>query len=48
MDFPYIETDYQIVLFDNWKVEMKKKKPTLVVIKNQYTDEEWNAITNPK
>lgn len=47
MELPYLETDYQIVLFNNYHIV--DEEGTLVVkpIKLQYTEEEWNEVTNP-
>lgn len=47
MELPYLETDYQIVLFNNYHIV--DEEGTLVVkpIKLQYTEEEWKEVTNP-
>lgn len=47
MDFPYIETELPSLYLPNWKVEKSSNKFELVAIKNQYTDEEWQELTNP-
>ncbi len=46
MDFPFIETDKAPILISNYKITMVDGVATLSVIKESFTDEEWNKIVN--
>lgn len=46
MDFPFIETEQEIYFFSNFLIEIIDEKPTLVVRKAEYTDEEWSKVVN--
>lgn len=47
MSFPFIQTEEKIYP-PNYTIGKIGKKLWLIAIKNQYTDEEWQAITNPQ
>lgn len=44
MDFPSVETD-DIIYTPNFRIEKTDDDISLVAIKNQYTNEEWQEIT---
>lgn len=46
MELPYVETDYCIALFENFKIEMIEDVATLSPIKMQFTDAEWDNLIN--
>ena len=46
MDFPSVESK-DLIYTPNFIIEEVKWKYTLKALKNQYTDEEWQQITNP-
>lgn len=47
MDFLSVETE-NIIYTPNFRIEKTGEDISLVAIKNQYSDEEWEEITTPQ
>lgn len=48
MEHPFVETDYDLVLMNNFKILELDGKFTVEPIKMQFTDEEWEAMAKPQ
>lgn len=46
MDFPYVETDTNIIIFNNYFIKNNKDTFELVIKNEFFTDEEWNELIN--
>lgn len=43
MSFPFLETDFPILIFDTFKIILEDENPVLKV-KGNFTNEEWEKI----
>ena len=46
MDFPFVETSEAPIILSNYKIEIIDNVHVLSVIKESFTDEEWNKLMN--